>query len=161
MNHNDLLSRPGPFGSRNAPPDPSAFPSMLAGFRCWFPEVSGGSVSADLCGGSGICAWREVMYCFAGLSDAMNGRDRNTRPERSAHGAAGAVGRGPASTGAGRGRYGREHGARQRHLPGPPPVTRRAAPREPKRVWAAPAEMRRSVSLRAGPARLRGIASAR
>ncbi len=40
---------------------------------------------------------------------------------------------------AGRGGYGREHGARRGPLLGPPSGTRRAAPREPKRVWAAPA----------------------
>jgi hypothetical protein len=63
---------------------------------------------------------------------------------------------------AGRGRYGREHGARQGPLLGPPSVARRAAPRSPMgSIGLAPADMKRSAPLRAGPAGLRGIASAR
>ncbi len=62
---------------------------------------------------------------------------------------------------AGRGRDGREPGARQGPLLGPPSVTRRAAPRSPMgSIGLAPADMKRSASLRAGPAHLRGIASA-
>ena len=56
---------------------------------------------------------------------------------------------------------GAPHGACQGPLLGPPSGTRRVAPRSPMgSIGLAPADMKRSALLRAGPARLRGIASA-
>ena len=139
-------ARPVRSGSSTAPP----------------PGAEGGALSCSSSASSPSSSWS----CSRSSRSARSCRThpRGARPERSTHGACGRRGtEAPTSAPARRARKGTgaPHGACPGPLLGPPSGTRRVAPRSPMgSIGLAPADMKRSALLRAGPARLRGIASA-